>query len=84
MATVSERAAPFRAPPATDRLLDGLTAEQVQAVTHGPGVLQTIAEAGAGPNGWLVIVGSATWGDLPSTVLTRGNRTEPFEDKECL
>ena len=58
--------APFRAPPAADRLLAGLTGEQAQAVTHGPGVLLIVAGPGAGKTktlihriAWLLATGEA-------------------------
>jgi DNA helicase II / ATP-dependent DNA helicase PcrA len=54
MATASEAAAPFRAPPAAERLLAGLTAEQAHAVRHGPGVLLIVAGPGAGKTKTLI------------------------------
>jgi DNA helicase II / ATP-dependent DNA helicase PcrA len=49
LARATERsAAPFRAPPAADRLLGGLTGEQGQAVRHGTGPLLIVAGPGSG------------------------------------
>ena len=57
MATAFEHAAdaPWkRPPPPSDRLLDGLTPEQSQAVCHGPGVLLIVAGPGAGKTKTLI------------------------------
>jgi DNA helicase II / ATP-dependent DNA helicase PcrA len=57
MATAFEHAAdaPWkRPPPPGDRLLDGLTPEQSQAVCHGPGVLLIVAGPGAGKTKTLI------------------------------